>query len=238
MTPSSADRELDDFSFLRQGPFYRLALNSVMCRKAAWLIRLGVILGLVAWVPLFVLCASQNVLVSGAAIPFSASFGTHARFLLAVPLFFVAEAWFDVRARQVIRELVQSKTVPTADLPAFVATLRRASAVSGSWLVELGLAVMAITFLVIGVRSDLPPDLSTWRHVAGTSAALTWAGWWYTVVAMPLFQFLSWRWCWRLLIWWWLLWKMSVLHLQLTPRIPISQADWEDSASPTSTCAL
>jgi hypothetical protein len=63
-------------------------------------------------------------------------------------------------------------------------------------------------------------DVSTWRNVSGVSGALTWAGWWYTLVSMPIFQFLVWRWCWRLLIWWWILWRIARLHLQLLPTHP------------------
>ena len=68
-----------------------------------------------------------------------------------------------------------------------------------------------------GLRTDLP-GVSTWRHAA--DGGLTLAGWWYTLVCLPVFQFLFWRWGWRLLIWTRLLWRLSRLNLQLIPTHP------------------
>jgi hypothetical protein len=61
-------------------------------------------------------------------------------------------------------------------------------------------------------------DVTTWRTTA--NGELTMAGWWYTLVSIPMFQFLLWRWCWRLLIWSELLWRLSRLNLQLVPTHP------------------
>ena len=46
------------------------------------------------------------------------------------------------------------------------------------------------------------------------------AGWWYSLVSLPMFQFLFWRWCWRLAIWSLLLWRIARLDLQLIPTHP------------------
>ena len=56
--------------------------------------------------------------------------------------------------------------------------------------------------------------------MSGVPRALTWAGWWYSLVSLPLFQFLFWRWCWRLLIWGWLLRQTARLDLHLVPTHP------------------
>src|SRR5262245_61035956 len=89
--PAASD--LASFSLLRQGPFYRWAHRTILGKDSRRLMRLGVFLAPVTWVPLLLLCAAQDVLFTGAVVPFSRSLGTHARFLLTVPLFFVAEAW-------------------------------------------------------------------------------------------------------------------------------------------------
>ena len=46
------------------------------------------------------------------------------------------------------------------------------------------------------------------------------AGWWYTLVSLPVLRFLIWRWIWRLLVWARLLWKVSRLNLRLVPTHP------------------
>jgi hypothetical protein len=212
--------ELYNFSLVREGPLYRLAKIVVLSRDRDRLGRLGVIIGLICWVPLAVLSALQNVLISGPTVPFYGSIGTHARFLLAIPLFFVAEIWFDARTGEVLRELVRARIIPVGDSSSFVRVVRRAIAVVDSWVVEAALVALTGILLISGIRTDLPTVVSTWRHVSGVSGVLTWAGWWYSFVSMPIFQFLVWRWCWRLLIWWWILWQTARMDLQLVPTHP------------------
>ena len=48
----------------------------------------------------------------------------------------------------------------------------------------------------------------------------TLAGWWYGLVSLPSFQFVTWRLLARLLIWGQLLWRISRLALQLIPTHP------------------
>ena len=68
---------------------------------------------------------------------------------------------------------------------------------------------------------EFPFDFSTWRSlISGTAHTPTPAGWWYLVVGLGLFQFLIWRWVWRLCIWYWFLWRVSKLPLRLVPTHP------------------
>jgi hypothetical protein len=212
--------ELHNFSLVREGPLYRLARVIVLDRDRERLVRLGVIIGLIGWAPLIVLSALQTVLFIGPTVTFYGSLGTHARFLLAIPLFFVAETWFDARTGEVLRDLVRARVVPVADVPRFVSMLRRAIALVDSWLVEAALVITTMALLIAGIRVDLPTTVSTWRNISGVAGSLTWAGWWYTLVSIPLFQFLVWRWLWRLVIWGWILWRIARLDLQLVPTHP------------------
>jgi hypothetical protein len=97
---------------------------------------------------------------------------------------------------------------------------QRAIALVDSWVIEAALVILAGVLLVSQFRWDLPATVSTWRNPSGASGALTWAGWWYTLVSMPIFQFLVWRWCWRLVIWWWILWRIARMDLHLVPTHP------------------
>jgi hypothetical protein len=220
VTTDAVASELQGFSIVREGPLYRLARVVVSRPERERLGRLGVIIGLFCWVPLAVFSALQNVLISGPTVPFYESLGTHARFLLAVPLFFMAETWFDARTGQVLRELVRSRIVSAKDTPRFVSVARRAIAGVDSWAVEAALVLLAGVLLVSQFRWDLPAAVSTWRNPSGAPGALTLAGRWYAFVSMPIFQFLVWRWCWRLLVWWWILWRLARMDLQLIPTHP------------------
>jgi hypothetical protein len=204
------------FSICEGGPLYRIARRLGLPPRR--FIPVGVILALITWLPLVVLAALGHVLMGGASVPFSQSFGTHARLLVAIPLFFVAESLFDSRVAEVIRKLVQAGVIPPRELPRLTDALQRTLKWTTSWVVEAALAGLTIAFISAGVRSDLPVGVSTWREAGG--GGLTLAGWWYTLVSLPVFQFLLWRWCWRLLVWCRLLWWISRLHLQLTPTHP------------------
>lgn len=220
VTADAAAPELRNFSIVREGPLYRLARVTVLDRDRERLVRLGVIIGLIGWAPLVVLSALQTVLFIGPAVTFYGSLGTHARFLLAIPLFFVAETWFDARTGEVLRDLVRARVVPVAEVPRFVSMLRRAIVLVDSWSVEAALVIVTMALLISGIRVDLPTTVSTWRNISGVPGSLTWAGWWYTLVSLPLFQFLVWRWLWRLVIWGWILWRIARLDLQLVPTHP------------------
>jgi len=208
------------FSLVEGGPLYRLARRAGLSSGNRGLAQLGLLLAAVTWLPLAVLNALQGA-AGDAAVSFTWSLGTHVRFLVTIPLFFLAEAYFGERSRQALDQLVASNLVRPSDVGAFRAMLARALRWRDSALVEVALVALTIALILSGVRSDLPNDASNWRMTsAGTDERFTAAGWWYIVVSLPVFQFLCWRWCWRLLIWWVLLGRMARLDLRLNAKHP------------------
>ena len=156
------------------------------------------------------------------AVSFLASVNTHVRFLITLPLVFATEVWVSPRLRHFVRDAVDTRLVPEAEVPALERAIRLAHRLRDSATAELVLAILAITFVQLGVRPfDLPDDLRSWRATgAGEGARLTLAGWWYGLVALPIYQFVIGRWGWRLLVWWVFLWRFSRLRLQLVPTHP------------------
>jgi len=49
---------------------------------------------------------------------------------------------------------------------------------------------------------------------------MTLAGWWYSLIAMPVLRFLMLLWLWRLLLWAWVLWRTARLDLNPQPTHP------------------
>jgi hypothetical protein len=89
-----------------------------------------------------------------------------------------------------------------------------------SGLAEGCLAALAYVSFAV-VYTEFPINSSTWYAFAGGSGhRLTLAGWWYALVGAPLFQFLAWRWLWRLSIWYCFLWRMTRLDLRVIPTHP------------------
>jgi hypothetical protein len=207
-----------DFSLVQGGPLYRLGRLVGLSGGYRGLVLRGPIIGLTAWLPLLVLSAVDGRLVGGVAIPFVDSLGTHARLLVTIPAFSLAEAMFDARVRRLIRALVLRPIVPVNEQPKLEAALAEAIWWRNSGIVELALVLLVALLLREGLRSDLPAHVDTWRGPLGGPYTL--AGQWYRFVSMPIFQFLLWRWCARLLIWLRLVWRISRLQLRLIPTHP------------------
>jgi hypothetical protein len=206
---------LSDFSLVAGGPLYRFARRWGLTDPPAGFVRLGVVIALFTWLPLLVLTPLGR---DDTTISFLHSLGTHARLLVAIPLFFAAEATFDTRSRQLTRTIVASRVVRPEQLPELRAALIEAIKWRDTWVLEAVVAVIALSIIVAGPRPDLPSAVSTWRTTA--DGRLTPAGWWYSVASFPVFQFLLWRWGGRMLIWWQLLWRINRLNLQLIPTHP------------------
>ena len=175
MTTTPDDASIPaDFSICRGGPVYEIGRRLGLRPGAQGLRRLGLILGLLAWVPLAGLALLDGVLHQGATIPFWPSVGTHVRFLLAIPLFFLAEALFDTRVADVLRRMLEIGLILPGDRPRLAAAVRQAIKARNSWLLEAALAVLTGAFIWAGLRTDLPLDVSTWRATAAGDPTLGW----------------------------------------------------------------
>ena len=187
------------------------------------LVRVGIVLAVVTWLPLVLL---EAIYGSGPGTTMSLwqSIATHVRLLVALPALFLAESLFSTRIHGVINEMLAKGIVPEADQPRFTRTWRRTQRLWGSWHVEAVLLVLTLVTIYAGLgaapgmRPGLPTDVITWRGTA--EGGLTAAGRWYALVSLPVFRFVLWRWMWRLLIWSALLWRTSKMNLRLTPTHP------------------
>ena len=176
---------------------------------------------LVTWVVLLVLSAVQGLAIGGGVkIPFLYDYAAYARFLIAIPVLIVAEGLIEPRIARVAAHFGRSGLVAESDRPAYEAALDRGTKMRDSVLAEGVLFVLACASVIV-VVDVFPLDFSTWRSIVSTSGhTRTLAGWWYLVVGVALFEFLLWRWLWRLLIWYVFLWRMSRLRLRLIPTHP------------------
>jgi hypothetical protein len=215
--PSSIVR---GFSLFAGGPLYRVARRLGVVRSESTLPRLGLAIAALTWVPLAVLAGSMALAsptTGRVAVPFLMSLSTHARFLVAIPLFFAAEAWIARRLTHFLWQIIESRMVLPAELADLDGAAASAMRQRDSVIVEGLLVCLTIATVANRVGVDLPGDVYSWRSQAGV---LTWAGWWFLAVSLPIFQFLCWRWCWRLVIWTMLLWRVSRLNLQIVPTHP------------------
>jgi hypothetical protein len=146
-------------------------------------------------------------------------FGTFARFFLGIPLLLIAELIVGPRLRAAGLQFVERGFVRPEDYPAFDRAIARAAKWRESaWaeLIILGIALVgAWSFTAETIYGE---GIASWRSTtrptsAGEAVSLT--GMWYRFVALPILQFIWYRWLWRLFTWMSLLWSASRLNLDL-----------------------
>jgi hypothetical protein len=213
--------ELPDFSLVLGGPLYQLLRRSRLAGDSMELLRKRlVVLVLVTWLPLLLLSVAEGRAWGGRVrLPFLMDADVNARFLLALPLFVVAELVVHRRMRVVVGTFVNRALVPEQARATFGAAITAAMRLRNSILVEL--LMMALVYgvgVLVVWRTRAAIDVPTWYGSAGGGKLQpTLAGWWFGCVSLPFIQFILLRWYFRLFIWTRFLWHVSRIDLHLVP---------------------
>jgi hypothetical protein len=210
------------FLLTEGGPTYRLEMRVGLIRaNSPRILRRALLSILVTWIPLLILSALQGYATGRLVpVPFLRDFAVHARFLLAVPLLLLAETLLGPGLAHAASQFVDSGLVLEQDFASFDSAIERGLRWRDSTAAETILVLMAYAFTVIGLPSTAI-HVSTWYALRTSSGvSLTWSGWWFVLFCVPLFQFVTLRWLWRLFLWAQFLWRMNKLNLQLVPTHP------------------
>ena len=216
--------QLSDFSLVSGGPLYQLLRRARLSDDELHFTRRRVfVVAMIAWLPLLLLSIMEgHAWRSGDTLGFLQDFEVHARMLLAIPLFMLAEVWAHRQIPPVIRTFVHDGLVTDATRPSFEAAIDSALRLRNSVVAEVLLIVFVYAVGVAVIwRTQFALDVNTWYAVVdGESLRPTLAGRWFTWVSMPIFLFLFLRWCFRLFIWTRFLWQVARLDLDLEPTHP------------------
>jgi len=208
-------------SVIEGGPLDRLQRRlGLMKLEAPLIVRRASIFSLVAWLPLLILSALQGTLLTNVKIPFLYDPSAHIRFLFSVPLLIVAEVVIGPRIVAATSHFITAGLIREDRYPDFDAAIVDGLRLRDSTLAEA--AILAITYFgaFVSIRF-LSPTVSTWHALVTESGhRFTLAGYWYALVALPIFQFLVYRWLWRTFIWCRFLRQASKLDLELVPTHP------------------
>ena len=185
--------------------------------------RRAIVLSLLAWLPLLLLSALQGRALDGSvAVPFLRDWEVHIRFLVALPLFVVAELVVHDRMRFVVRQFLERNLIPESALPRFDAAIKSAFRLRNSVFAELLLiAFVYIVGVMLFWRYYVALSTATWYAMptaGGLKLSVT--GAWYAYVSLPIYQFLLVRWYYRIFIWTRFLWQVSRIELSLVPTHP------------------
>jgi hypothetical protein len=174
----------------------------------------------ITFLPLLILSALQGRAFAHVDVPFVRDFSTYSRFLLAIPLLILAESILGPRIAVAAAHFIDAGIVHEKDYPTFASIIERSLKSRDSVLAEIILAILAYILAIVGLK-ETAVHASTWYATrSNTGVSLTWAGMWLIGFCAPLFQFLTYRWIWRLFLWFQFLHRTNKLDLQLFPTHP------------------
>ena len=203
------------------GPLFNLQKRIGLIRGDSPRIKLRAVLAaVITFIPLLILAALQGRAIAHVEVPFVRDFSTYTRFLLAIPLLIFAENILGPRIAVVARHFVEAGLVREKDYASFDSFINRALRARDSRLAEVILLILSYVFAVVGLRSTAIQSSTWYMTRADGHNSLTWAGIWLICVSVPFFQFLVYRWMWRLFLWFQFLDRVRRLGLRLYPTHP------------------
>lgn len=215
-------KEPPDFSLVLGGPLYQMFRRAHLTGPTLELLRRRVVFFiLVCWVPLAVLSWFEAHFFGGTKLSFARDILTHVRFLVALPVMILAEVIVHQRIGPVVKRFIECHVVTPEDLPKFYAAIDSALRMRNSVVAEIALLAFVFTGGIWIWWHRVAIDVASWYASSeGGRMHLTLAGYWFEFVSVPIFQFMWWRWYIRILIWFWLLFRVSRLRLQLLALHP------------------
>jgi hypothetical protein len=222
-TVSPPLRDPRDFSLVLGGPLFQLyRLLHLAGQALEFTTRRTLVVTLVAWTPLFVISLLEGTAWTGVGQPFLLDIDANARLLIALPLLVGGELFVHQRMRLTVGAFLNRGIVTGAALAKFEAAENSALRARDSRAAEILLLVFVYAIGVAVIWNQLAElDADTWYHRAsGNTIHTTTAGWWYQWISLPLFQFILFRWYYRLGIWALFLWRVSRCGLKLVPTHP------------------
>ena len=217
------NKQPENLSLVLGGPLFQLLIRTRLSTDTLGLVRRRVIFfSSFTWMPLLLLSFFPSESAGDAIkVPFLYDFEAHTRFLLSLPLLLVAELVIHQRFRPVIQQFVKSGVVPPEILPQFQAIIGSALRLRNSVLIEVMLIILVFTAGHYLWLHQATVQTDTWVSVfVDGQRHLSAAGLWYVYVSIPVFQFLLYRWLFRIFIWTRFLWQVSRLDLHLVPTHP------------------
>jgi hypothetical protein len=171
---------------------------------------------LAMWVVPALLSAMQGGL---AMRSFLSDWALHTRYLIAVPLFILAEYTCLPLLQDIACHF--DNLAPDDERSRCHANISSIESLSLSKIVILVLTLCAYASVLSLVRYVPLSGLPLWQKAGGEGLRLfSPAGWWQWIISMPLLDILIFAWLWRLFVWSRFLCRMSRLHLRLIPSHP------------------
>jgi len=220
-TQPEVSQEAADFSLVLGGPIFQLFRKSHLAGDGLELLRRRLlIITLVAWLPPLFLATLGSITRNSGGLSFFHDVEVHIRFLVALPVLVAAELVVHSRLGPVVRRFIERGIIFPEELRRFHCAIETAIKLRNSIPVECGLLLLVYTLGLWAWNRRPELSTSTWYALPTGHWHLTYAGFWYVFISIPIFQFILLRWYLRLFIWFRFLWHVSRLNLHLIPTHP------------------
>ncbi|MBC5783830.1 hypothetical protein H8N03_12815 [Ramlibacter sp. USB13] len=175
---------------------------------------------LLTWAPLCVLTAIDGTLLPRAdGIGFLADMGAFARSWVAGPLLLFADVYAARELSRIAGRFGWMCEMSTAR-EGFARIVESTRRLRDGALLELAVAATVLVLVVTMVNGLSLSQLPLWHRSTANPERLSAAGWWYSMVSLPLLLVLVVGWLWRLLLWTRFLFLVARLELPIVPEHP------------------
>lgn len=211
------DRVLVGFDLQGRRMLRDISLDTSITPRTVWTLLVVV---LITWLPTAVLSAIDGSFYDGTIYSFLLDPNTQIRLLLALPIAVLCQPI--IRSGCGIVTDYATKNLVPADQQEerWLPVLERAKVMEYTRWVSVVIAIVVAAGAARGMfaaASIVDGNEHLW-YAYGTpeGAWFTWAGLWYYVVAIPVYQYIMARILWTYFVWIWVLWKLARTDLQIT----------------------
>lgn len=180
--------------------------------------RVAILLAVLTWLPLLILAAVEGLAWgSSIQVPLVRDFLPYGQLLITVPVLVLGERTVARLFIRAVAELKASEVLDQKDTPILDEVLEKTVRRWSGWSVNSVLLVLTFAAAVVSYWGAKEWLTGGWQFFGD---GMTLAGWWYLLVSLPVMRFLALRWLWQLLLWAWVLWRVSRLELHPRPVHP------------------
>jgi hypothetical protein len=218
---SENGNEVPELSLMEGGPGDSLMkrLRLIRPELGAASARTAIILAALTWIPLLVFSLVEGLAFDGAKIPFIYDIAAHARFLVAVPILVLAEIPIGRGLRGIAKHFLDAGLVREDERKRFASAVVDTVRFHDWRLAELALLALSYITTYAAISKTSLQSGNMWYESSGI-LGLSPVGFYYAFVGLPIFQFLVYRWGYRMFVWTRFLWHITKLDLLLTPTHP------------------
>lgn len=175
-----------------------------------------------AWLPIAVWAWHSGTLLPTAAVrePLLAHFGIHARFLVAVPLFIIAEGIAQRLATELLPYFPKSGVIPESELPRFRRILENFIKLRDSAMPWVAIVALAVSIATVSDIVRESHEIIWAAGEEGRARPLSFGALWFLYVGRPVYLTFLLGWLWRIVLMTLLFRGMASLELVIVPTHP------------------